>query len=761
MFSISVNVGLPPVNLNNEIVAVWPLAGFEKTLHYKAAEGMSRRIAVGTLVRVPVGRRFTLGVVVEKEADPDVEYSKLKMVSQVCYDQPILTPRLLELAGWMRSYYGAKREAVLETMIPGPIRQGMSAKRDKYVSVGKKLGQEELETLGRRAPKQRDLYDFVLQQIKPQKKSLLLNRLKLSAATYNGLLEKGFIHEESRVAERVAYEDEIGEIEFAVEEKFTLNDEQVAVTKSLRATLSKGGFATHLVQGVTGSGKTEVYLDAMEAVLEKGQGVLFLVPEVALTPQTVGRIRSRLAQYAHIKTVVWHSHLSDGERLDAWMALASGRAQVVVGARSAVFVPINKLGLIVVDEEHEPAFKQDETPRYHGRDVAVYRAYLENTLCVLGSATPSLESYRNVTLGKYALDRLTQRVDDRVLPMMHVVDMRQEIARTRKSTQLSTTLVEKLRDRFEKKEQSILFINRRGFSSSMLCQDCGHIEICNHCSVPMTYHRSDETLKCHLCGEEANAPTQCLSCKSPKIRWKGLGTQRIEDSVTRVMPKAKVVRIDADTMSRKYLFRQILGEFRSGKIDVLVGTQMIAKGLDFPNVTLVGIVDADLSLHIPDFRANERTFQLLVQVSGRAGRGDLAGEVVVQTFTPHADPIQFARRGEVDAFLEIEAESRKRFKYPPYRHLIRQVFRGPNPDKVSFFAEQFAKRANKRLGSKIETRGPAPCSIEKMKDHYRFQIWYFASNITNTMAELSGVASEIGWPTDVVQILDVDPMSLS
>lgn len=749
------------MNLNDEIVAVWPLAGFDKTLHYKAAEGMSVQIAVGTLVRVPVGRRFTLGVVVEKNAKPDVDYSKLKMVSQVCYDRPILTPNLLKLAEWMRSYYGAKREAVLETMIPGPIRQGMTAKRDKFVSIGNSPSEEELEVLGRRAPKQRDLYEFVLQQIKPQKKSLILNRLKLSATTYNGLLAKGFIQEESRVAERVAYEDEIGDIEFAVEERFKLNGEQLAVTGSLRATLSKGGFATHLVQGVTGSGKTEVYLDAMEAVLEKGQGVLFLVPEVALTPQTVGRIRSRLAQYAQVQTVVWHSHLSDGERLDAWMALASGKAQVVVGARSAVFAPILNLGLVVVDEEHEPAFKQDETPRYHGRDVAVYRAYLEKTLCVLGSATPSLESYRNVVQGKYAIDRLTQRVDDRALPMMHVVDMRQEIARTRKSTQLSTMMVEKLRDRFEKKEQSILFINRRGFSSSMLCQDCGHVEVCDHCSVPMTYHRSDETLKCHLCGEEANAPQLCPSCKSPKIRWKGMGTQRIEDAVTRVMPKAKVVRIDADTMSRKHLFRQILGEFRSGKIDVLVGTQMIAKGLDFPNVTLVGMVDADLSLHIPDFRANERTFQLLVQVSGRAGRGDLAGEVVVQTFTPHADPIQFARRGEVDAFLEIEAESRNRFNYPPYRHLIRQVFRGPNPDKVSFFAEQFAKRANERLDGRIETRGPAPCSIEKMKDNYRFQIWYFASSVTNTMAELVGIANEIGWPADVIQILDVDPMSLS
>lgn len=749
------------MKLCDEIVAVWPLAGFDKTLHYKAARVMAERISVGTLIRVPVGRRFTLGVVIEKEAQSDVEYSKLKMVSQICYDQPILTPNLLRLAEWMRSYYGVKRETVLEAMIPGPIRQGMSAKSDKVVSIGSRMSEKEIEELGRRAPKQRVLYEFVRQQIKPQKKSLILNRLHLSATTYNGLLAKGLIQEESRIVERVVYEDEIGEIELAEETEFNLNDEQLVVAKSLKKDLDKGGFVTHLLQGVTGSGKTEVYLSAMQSVLEKGQGILFLVPEVALTPQTVGRIRSRLSRYADVQTVVWHSHLSDGERLDAWMALASGKAKVVVGARSAVFAPLPNLGLIVVDEEHEPAFKQDETPRYHGRDVAVYRAFLEDTLCVLGSATPSLESYRNVVRGKYAIDRLTQRVDNRALPMMHVVDMRQEIARTRKSTQLSLMLVEKLRDRFEKKEQSILFINRRGFSSSMLCQDCGHVEICDHCSVPMTYHRSDETLKCHLCGDEASAPLKCPSCNSPKIRWKGMGTQRIEDVVTRVLPNAKVVRIDADTMSRKHLFRQILGEFRSGKIDVLVGTQMIAKGLDFPNVTLVGMVDADLSLHIPDFRANERTFQLLVQVSGRAGRGDLAGEVVVQTFTPHADPIQFARRGDVDAFLEIEAESRERFQYPPYRHLIRQIFRGPNPDKVSFFAEQFAKRVSERLAGRVETRGPAPCTIEKMKDNYRFQIWYFTKNVTPVMSELVIIASEIGWPPDVIQVLDVDPFSLS
>lgn len=749
------------MDLNDEIVAVWPLAGFDKTLHYRAPESLAERIEVGSLIRAPIGRRFVLGVVVERRATTDVDFSKLKLVSQILYERPIMSPPLLALAGWLCSYYGSKRESVLETMIPGPVRQGMSPKRDKFISIALRLEEDELKALEKRAPKQAALYQFLSQQFKPQKKSVVLKRLGISAATSDSLLKKGIVSEESRVSERVAYADGIAESEFADEVSIQLNEEQTEVATRLRESLERGAFETRLLHGVTGSGKTEVYLNAMQTALDKGQGVLFLVPEVALTPQTVGRIRSRFSRDPQTQTVVWHSHLSDGERLDAWMSLASGAAKIVVGARSAVFAPIPNLGLIVVDEEHEPAYKQDETPRYHGRDVAVYRAYLEGALCVLGSATPSLESFRNVQRGKYAIDRLTRRVDDRELPMMYVVDMRQEIARTRKATQLSTLLMEKLRDRFERKEQSILFINRRGYSSSMMCQDCGHIEVCDHCSVPMTYHRSDETLKCHLCGAEDDAPMRCPSCRSTKIRWKGMGTQRIEDAVSRVLPKARVVRIDADTMSRKRLFREILGDFRSGKIDVLVGTQMIGKGLDFPNVTLVGMVDADLSLHVPDFRANERTFQLLVQVSGRAGRGDLAGEVVVQTFTPHADPIQFARRGEVDSFLEAEAESRERFRYPPFRHLIRHVFRGPNSDKVSFFAEQFAKRVEKSLGQRVEMRGPAPCAIEKMKDHYRFQIWYFVESVGPIMSELVGIASEINWPQDVIQVVDADPMSLS
>ena len=749
------------MRLDESIVCVWPMSGFDKPLHYRVPASLVEAARAGTLARIPIGNRQTIGLVVEAGAQADVPLSRLKLILGLVYEQPIMTAPLLKLAEWKRQYYGASLQSVLETMIPAPVRQGMSAKIEKYVSLARRLETEELAALEKKAPKQCEIYVFVAQQLRPQKKSLILQRLSASPAAYAALVQKGVLREEAREVERVAYDDELGQVEYAASQEIVLNEEQLAASRSIAGSMAKGAFAVHLLYGITGSGKTEVYIAAMEEALAAGRSVLFLVPEVALTPQTVGRLRSRFASQPEIRAVVWHSGLSDGERLDAWMALASGAARVVVGARSAVFAPMPDLGLVVVDEEHEPAYKQDETPRYHGRDVAVYRAFLENVVCVLGSATPSLETFRNVKRGKYLLDRLTKRIDDRQLPIMHVVDMRTEVMRTRKPVTISTLLAEKMRDRFEKGEQCILFINRRGYSSSMLCQECGHVEQCPHCSVPMTYHRTDETLKCHLCGHEANAPIQCPRCKSRQIRGKGMGTQRIEDVAQRILPHARIVRIDTDTMTRKTLFREILGEFRAGKIHVLVGTQMIAKGLDFPNVTLVGMVDADLSLHVPDFRANERTFQLLVQVSGRAGRGDLAGEVVVQTFTPHADPIQFARRGEVDAFLDIEAESREQFQYPPYRHLVRHIFRSRNADKATFFAEHFARRVEQRLGGKVELRGPTPCSVEKIKDEYRFHIWYFTQNVSGLVRELRAIETEIKLPDDVAHVVDVDPMSVS
>ncbi|MCF7687242.1 MAG: primosomal protein N' [Cephaloticoccus sp.] len=743
------------------IVGVHPLAGFDKLLHYRVPDSLRASVHLGSLVRVPVLNALRLGVVGDLGAPKDFPLDRLKSVAQVVHPFPALTPDLLKLARWMSVYYAASLDGIIETMIPAAVRSGAGIKEQKLLSIAQKLKDEEVELLAKRAPQQARLYRFLAQQYRPQNKGLVAKRLQQTAAVANALIKHGLVREETRRVLREAYTDDWSKGELVAAKPPKLNAEQLAAVSAIEREVGHARFGVTLLHGITGSGKTEVYLHAIDTVLKAGGGVMFLVPEVALTPQTVARLRSRLESIApDHKCVVWHSHLSEGERLDGWLALAAGEARVVVGARSAVFAPVHNLKLIVVDEEHEPAYKQDETPRYHGRDVAVYRAKLNGAHCLLGSATPSLESYANALAGKYSLLKLKLRVDDRKLPHIDVVDMRVEVMRARGMTTLSQRLVHAMQDRFDKREQTILFINRRGYSSSMLCTDCGHVEECGHCSISMTYHRADEMLRCHLCGDERIAPVSCPKCRSPKIRWRGLGTQRVEEAVRRVLPRARIERMDTDAMSRKNKFREILGQFRTGKIDLLVGTQMIGKGLDFPNVTLVGLIDADISMHIPDFRANERTFQLLVQVAGRAGRGDRAGEVIVQTFTPQAEPIQFSRHADYEGFSAAELKLRKDFHYPPYRHLIHHLFRGPNPEKLKFFAEQWAKLVEKEMGDQVELRGPSPSPIEKIKDAYRWQLWYFTRNVTKAIPVLTRLRNEFAWPDDIIQVIDVDPVSL-
>ncbi len=744
------------------IVGVHPLAGFDKVLHYKVPPHLAATVTVGSLVRVPIVNAFKLGIVGEIGAPVDFPVERLKSVAQVVYPFPALSPDLLELARWMARYYACGLDSIIETMIPAAVRRGAALKQEKLLAIVQKLSPEELAALEKRAPAQAKLYRFLEQQFRPQAKSLVLDRLGVTAAVAAGLVKRGTIREETRRIERVAYADDHESGELVAAQPHVLNAEQEVAAQALAARIAESAFNVTLLHGVTGSGKTEVYLRAIDSALKAGGGVAFLVPEVALTPQTVARLRSRLEAIAKgQRCVVWHSHLSEGERLDGWLALATGEARVVVGARSAIFAPVQNLRLVVVDEEHEPAYKQDETPRYHGRDVAVMRAKLAGAVCLLGSATPSLETFTNVESGKYALLQLTQRVDARKLPFIDIVDMRIEAAKQRGLPTLSGRLVRAMQDRFEKREQTILFINRRGYSSSMLCTKCGHVEECPHCSITLTYHRSDEKLRCHLCGTERDAPVRCPKCREPDIRWKGLGTQRVEETVKRVLPRARIERMDTDTMAKKNRFREVLSAFRAGKIDVLVGTQMIGKGLDFPNVTLVGLIDADISMHIPDFRANERTFQLLVQVAGRAGRGDRAGEVVVQTFTPEAEPIQFSRHADFAGFAASELAIRKAYSYPPYRHLIHHLFRGPNPEKLKFFAEQWARLVEKTLGDRVELKGPSASPIEKIKDEYRWQLWYFTNGVTKVVPELARLRGEFAWPDDITQVIDVDPVNLT
>lgn len=742
------------------LVEIRLLTGLDRSLTYGVPSALRGRVYVGSLVRVPLRGRSVMGVVERLGGDSTVPEEKLKYILDCPYDTPVLSTDLLTLATWIGNYYAAGMEQVFETMIPAAVRKGVRAKVTRWLKPGRPPGEEEWGELQRRAPRQATVLAFIRDQGQALSRQVVLTRLKASASVIDALIEKRLLIEDSQVEHREAYQDDIDDDERVSPQPFALNDEQAAALVKINASIDQSGYATHLLHGVTGSGKTEVYLQAIRHTLALGGSVAFLVPEVALTPQTVSRLRARLADTG-TRVVVWHSHLSSGERYDGWLALASGEARVVVGARSAIFAPLRDLRLIVVDEEHEPAYKQEEMPRYHGRDVAVYRAMLNRAVCVLGSATPSLESLYNVEQGKYTLSRIEKRIDDRRLPTLHVVDMKSEFRATTGIPVLSRRLVEALRERLERKEQAILFLNRRGFFKSMLCPDCGYVAECPHCSVSMTYHRTDDRLHCHLCGHSHRAPSRCPKCGSKKIKWRGHGTQRVEDLVAKAVPGARIMRMDTDSMSKKHLFRRILSDFRQGKLDILIGTQMIAKGLDFPNVTLVGLIDADLSLHIPDFRANERTFQLLVQVAGRAGRGQVAGEVIAQSFQPESMPIRFAQKADFDGFLREELEQRREFNYPPFRHIIRHLFRGRNRDKVEFFAEQWVRRLEDDLQASVEIRGPAPAPLEKIKDYYRFQIWYFVAQVNVIVPQLMTLRQQFKCDPDVEDVLDVDPVDLA
>jgi primosomal protein N' (replication factor Y) len=556
-----------------------------------------------------------------------------------------------------------------------------------------------------------------------------------------------------------------------------------------------------LLHGVTGSGKTEVYLQAIAHALEQGKGAIVLVPEISLTPQTVERFKARFSS-GKLQTLVavLHSHLSAGERHDEWHKIRQGRARIVIGARSAIFAPVEPLGLIIVDEEHEHSYKQEEAPRYNARDVAIMRGQMENAVVVLGSATPSMESYYNCKHGKYTLLELPERVDDQKMPHVRVVDMRQAARGEKGIPIFSPQLKEAITQRLERGEQTILFLNRRGYSTSLQCPKCGEVVQCPNCSLALTFHRQEQKLRCHICGHVAPVPSVCPNekCKNPAIRFAGTGTQRVEETLAKLFPHARVKRMDADTMKSKDDYRKVLGSFRAGKTDILVGTQMIAKGLHFPNVTLVGIIYADLALHQPDFRAGERTFQLLTQVAGRAGRGDVEGEVFVQAFAPFHPAIQYARRHDFTGFYEQEIEFREQLKYPPVSRVALLTLKGRNEDKVKFSAEHLKRELEKNLvaavcdrrqsdtqgragsplpaaGSLMEdgahgvTRptfrdlviaGPAAAPLLRAETFYRYQIMLRTRAMSKLSQTLAKIITKLALPEDVTLTVDIDPVNL-
>ena len=726
-----------------------------RELDYLVPEILSERISVGSRVRVPFRDKSALATVVATLERSEAQ--GIRPIEAVVGDTPILSEELLELANWMSTYYCCPIETVMRSLLPQVIRRAeIGWKKQLFVQPARKIDNEEIEQLRRRAPRQAELLEAISRLDAPISAAQLLRKMSLDNQTLRALVKRGLVE----LREEAVARDPHGDEQFIATSNLELNEEQVLALKQIAEALDSPGSARPiLLHGVTGSGKTEIYLQAIYATLARGHSAIVLVPEISLTPQTVERFKGRFAE-AQDAVAVLHSHLSEGERHDEWHKIHSGRARIVIGARSAVFAPLKNLGLIIVDEEHETTYKQEEAPRYHARDVAVVRAKIEKCVAVLGSATPSLESYYNATTGKYRLATLTRRVDNRQMPLMRIVDLRQERRKEKAIAILSEKLRGAIADRLEKREQTILFLNRRGFSTSLLCSNCGEARDCPNCSVALTFHRHVARLSCHLCGHTAAVPKKCPACGKDALIYAGFGTEKVESTVAAIFPNATVRRMDADSMTRKQAYRDTLLNFRAGKIDILVGTQMIAKGLHFPNVTLVGIINADLALHLPDFRAGERTFQLLTQVAGRAGRGETPGEVFVQTYTPFSPSIQFARHHDFPGYFQQELEFRERCDFPPFKHAILITARSAHEARAKFSAETLARRLKEALGPEFILGDAAPAPLEKLQGQFRFHILMRGEAIVRLSRLVRETLDKLPFPEDVTVAVDVDPYQL-
>ena len=715
----------------------------------------------GQRVRIPLRNRPAIGTVISVQSLNTSQLSyRLKPIAGLVSEVPFLTAGLMELASWISSFYLAPIESVFRTMLPKPSR-GDSEKRktEKVVTLSEKFKPVDLEGFTGRRVKQREVLEFLLAN-GVESLAKLTGEHGFSRSSIKALEDKGFVATKERVVTR----DPLAEVEYVESKPLTLNPEQAEVLervqRSARAIEAGGKVKPILLYGVTGSGKTEVYLQAIQKAIDEGKGAIVLVPEIALTPQTADRFKKRFAKIKD-QVAILHSNLSEGERHDEWRKVLEQKARIVIGARSAIFSPVANLGLIVVDEEHENSYKQDISPRYQARDIAVVRGHLEKCPVLLGSATPSLETWNNAQNDKYELTRMSQRIDDRKMPLIRIIDMRQEARKTQPGpTILSHKLRQAMEERLAKGEQTILFLNRRGFAKNILCPECGYVANCRHCSTTMTLHRKEDRLICHICGFSQLPPRSCPECSSKSIVNAGYGTERVEEVLRQVFDRARITRVDTDAMRRKNQLRDTLNEFRAKKIDILIGTQMIAKGLHFPNVTLVGILNADVGLHIPDIRAGERTFQLLTQVAGRAGRGELEGEVVVQTYTPHHPSIQFARHHDFEGFAEQELQMRRQFGHPPFLHLVLITARSVHQQRAEFSLKTLHARLAKGLPEDMRLTEPLPSPLVKSHDQWRYQVILKAASARKMAAHVREVMNDLTFPSDVIVTVDVDPYSM-
>ena len=785
---------------------------------YWLPETLRHRVAVGCRVLVFFGSRKLTGVVVK--VHDDKPEGPLKEVLRLIDEEPVLASELLSLGRWISQYYCAPLGEVLRSMIPlaGEVRKskvysltdsGRDAARQLLLSgsdddpalqvlrllearplsaqyLQKKLptAQRVIRTLEKkgfvavedleaeRDPLRASAARLRVSWFAPNLTELKLTKgerelhafLELHPGTHNLEQLEASVKGASQAARALARrklvqlepETPVGRFTSAPPPR-TLNAHQLDAYQQIEAALRAGKFQTFLLEGVTGSGKTEVYLKAIDACLALGRSALLLVPEIALTPAVAGQFLNRFGD----QVAILHSAFHDAERAEQWRRIRTGAATVVVGTRSGVFAPVRNLGLVVIDEEHDQSYKQQETPRYNGRDVAIVRAQEAGAVAVLGSATPSLESRYNAERGKYCRIELPERIERRPLPDVEVIDMRQEFLETRKLATFSRRLVESIAERLERREQTMLLLNRRGFSSFVACRSCGERILCVNCAVTLTFHRRDRRMLCHYCNYAQKVPTICTKCGSEYLHFVGTGSEKVEDELHRDFPEARIARMDRDTVSGKRHFESILHDFRDGDYDILVGTQMIAKGHDIPNVTLVGIVSADVGLGLPDFRAAERTFQLLTQAAGRAGRGDLPGIVLIQTINPEHYAVRFASEQNYPGFYAKEIQFRKLMRYPPFSALANVLVRSQKQDEALAMSAELGHLLDPAPEG-VKVLGPAEAPVPKLKSEFRYQLLLKAANrkrLNDVLRDIQRFATGKKWGATAL-VIDVDPLTL-
>lgn len=716
-------------------------------LDYAVPNEWASCIEVGMRVEVPLKSALKKATVVEIKQKS--RFPNVRPISRLLSETAELTDSQWKLAHWMSRYYAAPLQRVLKCFIPPNVRHSVQAKTQIFLSLNgtHEAALKTCEALRIENPEEALILDAILSK-KGRFAAELAKELNVSPNAIKRLLKKKILQ-----AKKIPFEsDLLLEEEFFKTKPKTLNEEQKSCLDAIRNSLHDDRFAAHLIHGVTGSGKTEIYLQAITNALELNQSAILLVPEISLTSQTIERFRSRFSE----KIAILHHKRSLGERTLAWDKLKTGEIRILVGARSAVFAPIRNLGLIIVDEEHDASYKNsEEPPFYHARNVAVMRASLEKAVVVLGSATPSIESRYNAEVGKYRLHHIASRATKASLPSVRIVDMKKALDKSGGFTHFSDELLNGIKERLKAGEQTLLFLNRRGYHRLQICGGCRAVVKCPHCDLGLTFHKSVSLLRCHLCDYHRPTPRECPGCgSSDALQFKGFGTEHAERALHAILPEIRTLRMDRDTTQKKESHEEIFKQFRSHKADVLIGTQMIAKGFHFPSVTLVGVLNADAPLSIPDFRSAESAFQLLTQVAGRSGRSDLPGEVILQTFLPDHPVLKLAAAQDYSAFYAAEIEERRLFGFPPFTHLVKCLFLSSDAQIAESAATEAHAYLSKSLPSTALVLPPGPSGHPKIKDQYRFQFLIKSPKIDPLIPFLESLPQ-----TKALVKIDIDPLS--